>query len=293
MATVAVIGGFLFGYGTTVVSGAMLYIPKDSDMKPMDTIWKQIIVAITLGMAGIGALISGVASDIFGRKKLIVLASLIFAIGAVVCAIAFNKWILLIGRTLLGIAIGISSMIVPIYVSEAAPTSIRGTLSMGFNIMITLGCIFANVIPGIFSYIDPEKIGWRLMFGVAAVPAIIQFIGFTFMPESPRFLYEHSGPESCRTGVRPPSAVGGGPLVTLVDEHPGRAKRNRSADMQTVLLRINNGDEEWTNYELDEIKASSEQQAKAKIEAGGPKPKLNPDTRSTTGYCSTTTTRYH
>lgn len=132
-----------------------------------------------LGAAGIGALIGGPLSDKFGRKKSIVISSINFTIGSIICAAAFNKYILLIGRLFVGFAIGkyfskfdmnknailgISSMVVPVYVSEASPASIRGVLGVAFQLFLVFGLLSANVIAGIFSYINPENIGWRYFF---------------------------------------------------------------------------------------------------------------------------------
>uniref|UniRef100_A0A914CFF4 Major facilitator superfamily (MFS) profile domain-containing protein n=1 Tax=Acrobeloides nanus TaxID=290746 RepID=A0A914CFF4_9BILA len=105
MSAMAVIGAFLFGYDTGMVTAALLYLPDNGGMKPMDNFWKELIVSITPGMASVGSLLAGPASDKFGRKKVIVTASVTFLIGGLICAAAFNKWILLIGRVILGIAI--------------------------------------------------------------------------------------------------------------------------------------------------------------------------------------------
>ncbi|XP_078594821.1 proton myo-inositol cotransporter-like [Branchiostoma floridae x Branchiostoma japonicum] len=182
----AAIGGFLFGYDTGVVSGAMILIREDFKLS---TVWQEAIVSVTIGAAALFALLGGLLNDAFGRKPVILLASFVFTAGAVVMGAAQSKVLLLVGRIVVGIGIGLASMTVPMYIAEAAPPEMRGRLVTINNMFITGGQFVASVIDGAFSYNKQD--GWRYMLGLAGVPSLVQFVGFLFLPESPRWLVQH------------------------------------------------------------------------------------------------------
>ncbi|XP_060083407.1 proton myo-inositol cotransporter-like [Ylistrum balloti] len=179
----AAIGGFLFGYDTGVVSGAMLLLKERFNLT---SLYEEIIVSATILFAAIFALVGGFMNDFLGRKFTTICASAVFTGGAVILGFAKNIAMLVIGRSILGIGIGLASMTVPIYIAECAPPQMRGRLVTLNNLFITGGQFIASVVDGGFSY--DKTNGWRWMLGLAGIPSAIQFIGFLFLPESPRWL---------------------------------------------------------------------------------------------------------
>ena len=123
--------------------------------------------------------------DFFGRKKTVMIASVIFAGGAVMMALAPEKYVLIGGRVVVGLGIGISSQSVPIYISESAPAKHRGALVSANVLCITTGQFLSYAVNAGLANLPNQ---WRWMLGVAAIPAVIQFVGMFFVTESPRFL---------------------------------------------------------------------------------------------------------
>lgn len=183
MSVLSAMGGFLFGYDTGIVSGAMVFVRRVFNL---NSVWQEVVVSITILGAWILSLVAGSLSEEYGRKTIILWASVIFTIGSIVMGFAWSKYILLFGRLTVGCAIGLASTVVPMYIAEVAPTNIRGSLVTLNNCFITFGQLTAAITAGAFSY-DHEN-GWRWMLALAAIPAVVQFGGFMFMPESPRWL---------------------------------------------------------------------------------------------------------
>ncbi|KAL5013890.1 hypothetical protein ScPMuIL_008160 [Solemya velum] len=189
----AAIGGFLFGYDTGVISGAMLLLQRNFHLS---SIQQEVVVSVTIGLACLSALIGGPVTDRFGRKLCIIFASVIFTTGAIVLAVSVNFTMLVVGRGILGVGIGLASMTVPMYIAECAPPHLRGRLVTVNNLFITGGQFIASLIDGAFSY--DKTNGWRYMLGLAAAPSIIQGIGFIFLPESPRWLMRRGRTQAAR-----------------------------------------------------------------------------------------------
>uniref|UniRef100_A0A914EJ51 Major facilitator superfamily (MFS) profile domain-containing protein n=1 Tax=Acrobeloides nanus TaxID=290746 RepID=A0A914EJ51_9BILA len=120
LCAVAVVGGFIFGFDTSILSPAFIYLQNNEEMKPWSDGWKDALFSFNLGMAALGALFAGIIADIYGRKKAIMLGDIINTIGAIICCAAFTKWILLIGVIFLGLATGMSSHTVPLYIKLRA-----------------------------------------------------------------------------------------------------------------------------------------------------------------------------
>jgi len=181
------LGGVLFGYDTGVISGALLFIPNDFKLTPFLT--GAIVGALLLG-AALGAAVAGRITDVIGRKKLIIAAGVIFTAGALLAAFAPSVGILIAARFILGLAVGSAALAVPLYLSEIAPTEVRGAISSLNQLMIVTGILVAYIVNAILA----SSQNWRLMLGLAAVPAVALLVGMIFMPETPRYLV-HSGDE--------------------------------------------------------------------------------------------------
>jgi sugar porter (SP) family MFS transporter len=192
-AAITATGGLLFGYDTGVISGALLFIRQD--FAPLSPFVEGIIVSTLLVGAVVGALSGGPLSDRVGRRPTALLAAVIFGLGALAVALAPSVAFIVFGRFLLGLGVGLASMIVPLYIAEIAPAERRGALVSLNQLMITIGILLSYIVGVIFTPIE----GWRYMFGVALIPALILGIGMFMLPESPRWLFEHGQIAKART----------------------------------------------------------------------------------------------
>jgi SP family sugar:H+ symporter-like MFS transporter len=181
------LGGLLFGYDTGVISGALLFIPNDFKLSPF--LQGAIVAGLLLG-AMIGAAFAGRLSDRLGRRRLIITAAIVFTVGALLAAFAPTVAVLVAARFIIGLAVGSAALVVPLYLSEIAPTEIRGAIASLNQLMIVCGILAAFVVNAILA----SSGDWRLMLGLAAVPSLVLLVGMLFMPETPRYLV-HAGEE--------------------------------------------------------------------------------------------------
>ncbi|GLO67467.1 MULTISPECIES: sugar porter family MFS transporter [Oceanobacillus] len=185
-------GGILFGYDIGVMTGALPFLQSDWNLQNDPTAIGWITSSLMLG-AIFGGALSGQISDRIGRRKMILIASIIFALGSIMAGISPHNGILfmIVSRIILGLAVGAASALVPAYMSEMAPARLRGRLSGINQTMIVSGMLLSYIVAFVLKDL-PETMAWRLMLSLAAVPALILFFGVLRLPESPRFLIKNN-----------------------------------------------------------------------------------------------------
>lgn len=200
IAAIAGFGGLLFGFSEGVISGALLLIKSDPNLLgngiillPVRT--QEWIVSVMVLGAAVGALGSGRVTDRWGRKKVLIVTGFIFAAGSILLASANSVFHLIIGRFIIGFTVGVFSYSVPLYISELSPSHVRGALVSISQLAVTIGIFIAYIINLGFSGVEE---GWRWMFLVGLIPALILGIGMFFLPETPRWLMSHNMEEQAR-----------------------------------------------------------------------------------------------
>ncbi|MBD2209430.1 sugar porter family MFS transporter [Nostoc linckia FACHB-104] len=194
IASAAALGGFLFGYDTAVINGAVTALSKAYNANSVMT---GFAVSCALLGSALGAFVAGPIADRYGRLKTMLVASVFFTLSAIGSGIAFGIWDFIFWRALGGIAVGMASVIAPAYIAEVAPAHLRGRLGSLQQLAIVVG-IFAALVcdyfialgaggsaEGLFWFGIPA---WRWMFWTEAPPAIIYGFAALVIPESPRYL---------------------------------------------------------------------------------------------------------
>jgi SP family arabinose:H+ symporter-like MFS transporter len=218
---VAAVGGLLFGYDTAVVAGAIGFIEKRYDLSSAMVGW---VASCALIGCIAGAMFAGKLSDGIGRKKVLILSAILFAVSSIGILLPMSLDWFIFFRIIGGLGIGIASMLAPMYISEIAPAPIRGRLVSINQLGIVSGILliyFVNAtIAGWHDEAWNVSIGWRWMFGSGVFPSVIFLALLFFVPESPRWL----------------------------------AQKQRWNDAEFILARVNGARKAKT--ELDEIKVA-------------------------------------
>src|SRR6201996_4388866 len=195
-AAITALGGLLFGYDTGVVSGALLFIKKD--FGGLSSFQQELVTSLLLVGAVIGALAAGRVSDWIGRRFAVLITAVVFIVGVLLAAFTPTYPLLLIARIVIGLAVGSASMIVPLYIGEIVPPRVRGGLVSLNQLAITVGILSSYLI----DYGLSGTGNWRLMFGLAALPAAALFLGMLFQKESPHWLIRQGREDEARAVLR-------------------------------------------------------------------------------------------
>jgi len=177
-------GGLMFGFDIAIISGAVPFIQPYFGWNELQLGWG---VSSLLVGAIVGAFGSGILSDLFGRKKVLIFVALFFAVSCSFTALASSSFIFISARLFGGLAVGAASVLSPMYVAEVAPPRNRGMLVSVYQLAIVLGILCSYTINYGLHNIDNN---WRWMFATGIIPSVLFFVGLFFIPESPRWLYK-------------------------------------------------------------------------------------------------------
>ena len=197
VALIVAVGGFVWGFDATVISGAVPFIQKYFNLNGDrgDVLLGLAVSCLGWGVLG-GTAVSGFFSDRFGRKKVLITTAVFFVVSALLSALTANFAIFVGARVLGGIAVGGAILIAPVYIAEISPPQLRGSMVSLNQLMIVLG-ISASFFSNYFLLNTGEN-NWRWMLAMDAVPAALYFFLLFFVPESPRWLFGQGQPERAR-----------------------------------------------------------------------------------------------
>lgn len=188
------LGGLLWGYDTGVIGSALLFIKTDLELGS----FAQGLVVSGLAMgAVVGSGVSGRMADRIGRRRLVILAAFVFGLGSLGGALALSAAMLVVFRMVMGLGVGISSVVVPLYLAEVSPSGKRGALSSLNQLMITVGILIAYIV----DYSLASHQAWRWMVGLAILPSVVLMVGMFFMPETPRWLVKRGRTDEARQAL--------------------------------------------------------------------------------------------
>jgi sugar porter (SP) family MFS transporter len=177
-------GGLMFGFDIAIISGAVPFIQPYFGWNELQLGWgvSSLLVGAILGAFG-----SGILSDIYGRKRVLIIVALFFAVSCAVTALAQSSVVFITARLFGGLAVGAASVLSPMYVAEVAPARNRGMLVSAYQLAIVLGILCSYIINYGLHNVDNN---WRWMFATGIMPSVLFFIGLFFIPESPRWLFK-------------------------------------------------------------------------------------------------------
>ena len=183
---ISTLGGLLFGYDTGVIAGALLTMPEDLGLTTFET--ATVVTVLLLPGAALGALLAGRVADRIGRRRTLLVCGIIFLVGALSCSLVPGFGVLVVARFVLGLGVGAAAVICPVYLAEMAPRNARARMVTINELMIVTGQLLAFAINAIIGATVSHGGEWRIMLGVAAVPAVGLLVGMLVLPESPRWL---------------------------------------------------------------------------------------------------------
>jgi MFS transporter, SP family, arabinose:H+ symporter len=193
---IVALGGFLMGFDASVISGVVKFIETEFDLTKLELGWSVASLTLTATLA---MMVSGPLSDKYGRRKILQVAAILFAVSALGSAIAPNFILLVIARMIGGFGVGAALILAPMYIAEIAPPAMRGRLVSFNQLNIVIGisvAFFTNYLILQLANSDSswalalgfEKWNWRWMLGLEFLPAVLFYIGLFFVPKSPRWL---------------------------------------------------------------------------------------------------------
>lgn len=204
------IGGLLFGYDTGVISATLVSIDTSLSNRALTSLDKSVITSATALFALLVSPASSVLADRLGRRRVILLADILFVLGSILQAVSSSVASMVAGRAVVGAAVGAASFVVPLYLAELSPAAFRGRVVTMNIFFVTLGQVVAYIVGWGFAEFGSQGTGWRWMVGLGAAPAALQLALVAGMPETPRWLVKAARVDEARAVVRRVAGSGAG-----------------------------------------------------------------------------------